>query len=524
MNTRLFLLFALGAYACAPDYDDAPAKLVGVGYDPEEIGPSPTPYGGVVEYSWVNFAGGGLSLALMGLGSFDEVGPVMAGYAPPYAAVYGFSYVFDTKLSAADSLGGVTSVPPEIEDSCYTTFDASGPIGSFKTVDLGSWLELRGTETTDAGVHEEGFRLDRYPGDYPADPQDAFVYYIGFDFWQPSPAYAKIATDETGRNPGSLEDVLVRTDNFPFGKEVEFRFPGAVARVEAPIASLPRPSASVEGGNTRYSLPSRPGGILVEWTGPVYDTYGHVLQEADEKNPFSTCLAYSAAMDGSEPVAATDCDSADLVSDPSLRGQVYTGPWDTDEGVTFRWTPGGVEEEGEAGGEEIVSLAVRFLGPIDKEDPNFKEHVVLVDPEVGAEAWNAARRTEGGIPADAEAPEGRRPPTPCEDGGEWVFDDAYETWDGELAPAMRGDPFHNVAELTCRLADDGEFTLTEERLADAIAYARRNGAQGAIFYFARSTEVEAKVPPAKDQYNQRLDITPVKVTSRAIDIGRFWFE
>jgi hypothetical protein len=121
MNTRLLLLAFLGALACAPDYDESPTKLVGVGYDPEEIGPSPTPYGGVVEYSWVNFAGGGLSLALMGLGSFDEVGPSMLGYAPPYAAVYGFSYVFDTKLSAADSLGGVTSVPPAKLTQLYST-------------------------------------------------------------------------------------------------------------------------------------------------------------------------------------------------------------------------------------------------------------------------------------------------------------------------------------------------------------------------------------------------------------------
>ena len=83
MRTILPLLALLPALSCAPEYDDVPVKLVGVGYDPDEIGPAPTPYGGVVEYSWVNFAGGGLSLALMGLGSFDEVGPQMVGYRPP---------------------------------------------------------------------------------------------------------------------------------------------------------------------------------------------------------------------------------------------------------------------------------------------------------------------------------------------------------------------------------------------------------------------------------------------------------
>ena len=87
----VIMTLLLTLLACAPDYQDVAVKTVGVGYDPEQIGPSPTPYGGVVEYSWVNFAGGGLSLALMQLGSFDEVGPNMVGFAPPYAAVYGFS-------------------------------------------------------------------------------------------------------------------------------------------------------------------------------------------------------------------------------------------------------------------------------------------------------------------------------------------------------------------------------------------------------------------------------------------------
>jgi hypothetical protein len=45
-----------------------------------------------------------------------------------------------------------------------------------------------------------------------------------------------------------------------------------------------------------------------------------------------------------------------------------------------------------------------------------------------------------------------------------------------------------------------------------------------VFYLARSTEVEAEVPAAMDQYRQKLKISPIKLTSRAIDIGRFWFE
>jgi hypothetical protein len=89
---------------------------------------------------------------------------------------------------------------------------------------------------------------------------------------------------------------------------------------------------------------------------------------------------------------------------------------------------------------------------------------------------------------------------------------------------LRGDPFNNVAELTCRLSDDGEFTLTAAQIEEALTYARSRDAQGVVFYLARSTEVEAQIPPAMDQYRQKLDISPIKLTSRAIDIGRFWLE
>lgn len=516
MRTLLLLTLLGGLASCAPDYEDAPVKLAGVGYNPDEIGPSPTPYGGVVEYSWVNFAGGGLSLSLMGLSGYDEVGPSFAGFAPPYSAVFGFSYLFDHRLAAADTLAGVTSVPPEVEDACYTSFDASGPIGSFKTVDVGSYMEFRTTDEDRSG----GMRLDRIPAEFPPNPQDAFVYYIAVDYWSPETLYGLLPSD--GRNaddPGSMTPTVIRTANFPFGQEVEYRFPGGLQEAEVPVGSLPRPSSAVDGGNTRYSLPAAPGGVIVEWNGPRFDRYG--LPEADgASGPVSTCLAY---LDPAEaPTDPADCAETASMAISDAVGQVYTGPWDTSDGkVRFRWNPGTDDVV-----DDFVSISVRFLGPVDTTDPFFKENVVQVEPDADAQrAWR-----EAGAPPGADIPMGRRTPQPCEtdaDGnpvGEWVFDDAYETYDGELAPAMRGNPSHNLAELVCRLKDDGEYELTTAQLQEAMDYARAHGSQGAIFYFARSTEVEADVPPAKDQYDQKLDISPIKLTSRAVDIGRFWYE
>ncbi len=492
----------LGAVSCQPNYEDAPVKLVGVGYNPEEIGPAPTPYGGVVEYSWVNFAGGGLSLALMGLGAFDEVGPGLSGYKPPYAAVYGFSYIFDRKLASADSLGGVTSVPPSVDDTCYTTFEATGPIGSFKTSDVGSGISILTADGTG------GLVLDRLPGDYPANRQDMFIYYSAIDFWNETVQNGYVYNGE--KKPSQMTQSVVRRNNFPFGQTVGFSFPGGLAPADAPVASVPMPSASQ--GDNQFTLPQQPGGVLLTWSGPRYDEFGSSL----DSGPEARCLAYPTD-DALAPASAPDCDAADIPpTGASLIGQMYTGPWDSDSGVDFHWTPGDQPDE-------YVSLAVRFLGPVDQTDPNLQEDVVLVTPDDAANtAWNKAQRA-GSVPTDATIPQGRRAPAACEKGA-WVFDDAFLSQDGNLAPAMRGDPFHNMAEVTCRLKDDGSFTLTSDIVSEAETYARTHGAQGAVFYFARSTELEANVPSAKDQYNQRLDINPVKVTSRAIDIGRFWFD
>lgn len=439
---------------------------------------------------------------MLGLGDFDEVGPALAGYNPPYAAVYGFGTIFDSRVEAADSLSGVTSVPPSGDDACYATFEATGPVAPFKTADVGSVMSL----LTDDGAG--GLVLERLPGDYPADRQDMFVYYSANDFWSPTAQRGLMYNGEAGAS--GMSEIVVRRDNFPFRQEVSFSFPGALAPMDAPVASVPLPSRS-QGANL-FTLPQAPGGVLLSWAGPRYDSFGRALDSGGQ----ARCLAYPTD-DALAPATPIDCDAADVPPAAiELVGQMYTGPWDAEDGVTFTWSPSGEPEE-------YVSLAVRFLGPIDRADPALQEDVILVTPDEAAEAAWAQASRDGRIPAGLDAPEGRRAPAPCEQ-GEWVFDDALLSHDGGLTPAMRGDPFHNMAEVTCRLADDGFFSLTAALVQEAETYARLHGAQGAVFYFARSTELEAKVPAAKDQYNQRLDISPVKVTSRAVDIGRFWFE
>ncbi len=495
------VLLSLVLGGCAPPYADIPVKLVGVGYDPSEIGRAPTPYSGVVEYSWVNFAGGGLSLALMQLGSFAEITASFAGlpYTSPFAAVYGFSYMFDTPLAAADSLAGITAVPPDVEGACYTTYSASGPVGSSTTVDVGSRLEFNGVSGT------EGFSVDRYPYEYPQDAQDSFVYYLGFDAWRPRSELGYIAP-EGATELDELEPTVVRKANFPFGRTVKFSFPGGVAPAEAPVASLPRHSDSVAGQKS-FELPSQPGGVRMSWDGVVYDTEG----KEEDTGGWSTCLAFSVPVEA--PLTAEDCHNA--ISEGGGgedRGQIYTGPWDTNDGkVLFEWEPGA-----ESGADEAVTISVRFLGPVDREESYYKQRMAKVPA------------TSAVIEAGGEGEFGIRTANACEvDDVVWEFDPSFLTGDDgtELIPSLRGDPYNNVAEVTCRLTDSaGKFELTNEVVGNALDYARRHGAEGAVFYFARSTEMDFTIPPVMDNYGNRRDTAPVKVASRAVEIGRFWLE
>lgn len=489
--------------ACAPDYENSDVKFVGVGYDPEEIAPPSEPSGGILEYSWVNFAGAALNLAAMGFSSFDPIGPDMAGFAPPYTAVNAFGYIFSKTLPGAEDLG-LTAPPPDVDDTCYTAYATSGPLGSFETVDVGSRIEI----VSDDGTR--GVTLARYPTDYPADPQDTYAFYNGFDSYRAAPVTARVPG--SGNDPASMEEKVYAKASFPFGETLTIHWSGGFAPDGAPVASMPQPLSSV--GTAELQLPQDPGGIMMSWNGPRYDSWGNSEGEGE----VNTCLMYRRA-DDLDIAAADDCAGQDVTTDLNVEGQMYTGPWDTADGaVTFRWNAGD-------NANEVVSLSVRFLGPIDETDESFFEEYVEVDPDEGT--WNSLKGGMTGdayIPEDLDCPTGRRTPTACEDGGTWGLDDSLYSWDGELAPWMRGDPNNKVVEVTCRLKDDGEFTLDNARLEDALTYARAHSAAGAIFYFARGIQLDLTAPDAADSYQQRHSITPVKVASRAVDVGRFWYE
>ncbi len=503
--------------ACGRPVTETDVKMVGVGLDPDEIGPEPEYFGGLIEVDRIEFAGGELPMGLLGFRWFDAAGPSIVDFEPPYVMVYGLAFIFDDLVPAPDAHHGNIAVPPPADDACWTNKEPFSYLLA-STSEVGDQLVMSDAEGTTS------LTFGRFPEIYPPDPQDVFVYYQAVESWVDSPVMNYAVDSETGQ----LEQKVMRAANWSEGAEVAVSFPGGIPPVEAPVSSIPLPSAYV--GDPTIVLPERPSNLWVSWNGPHQDV--HAEAAAGE---YATCVRYwGSSLDGTGivdgPVDDLDCAGQSVFPTGALEdeyfeggyfpGQVYTGPWDTIDGeVTFHW---------EAGAEEIddtVVLSVRFLPAVDRTDDSFLVALVPVDPHPDVQAkWD---QRESGGKVEGDLPQGYRAPLACDDednGLEYIFDPTFERADGELIPTLEGDPTSTLAEVTCRLEDDGEFVLTNEHLANALRYAAANDAGGAVFFFSRTTEAEAPVPPVRDQAGFKRDINDIKLRANSVQIGRFRVE
>lgn len=484
----IFFAPALLLGGCGRELSPADVKAVGVGLDPEEIGPEAEYYGGVVEYDWVEFAGGQLPLALMGLVSYDAVGPVFSDFKAPYALVYGLGFVMDTDLPVPDALLGTFASPPGTVGTCQTVYEPFSFVNNL--ADVGNALRFESEDGTSR------FEIERTPSVYPPDARDVFSYYFALETWRPEAQ----STWEPGQDPSdptTMTSEVFRPSNFPFGELMGFSFPGGAPPSSANVGSIPVPLASL-GQDASIALPARPQGVLLSWSGPRYDEWGGLLSEEGEQ---SVCLQYQETT--GSPESPADCPESEFPANTeSTSGQMYTGPWETGSGLSFRWAPPeGAEESG-----ETVSITVRFLGEVDRESSEFLTSEVKTDRELES-AY---------VCLDDEDID-------------WTFNESYLMDEDTLLPSLQGDPASTLVEVTCTVSEalneDGfaEFLLTEDALADAMAYARAHDSGGAVFYFTRSTSAAIPTPPVRDTYGKRRDTSPLLVVSRAVQLGRFWY-
>lgn len=504
--TMAMLLSQIGLLGCGRDASVADYKLAGVGLNPEEITSPPEKFGGFISYDYIDFAGAALPLGLVGLSSFTGAGPSLGTFAPPYSMVVGSGFIFDKATPSPDALFGSFGSAPEQIGSCHTVFEPKSYLSG--VADVGSAVSLR----TDDGA---GYDIGRRPLTYPSNASKVFPYYMDLE------TYKEVS--KVWRNPSAQDATDLRSwnfensteVNFPFGEQVGFSFKGAIPTPSANFSSIPQPYNSAVNGEY-HPLPTKPQGLMVSWSGVQYSGDGAVLADDGEH---SVCMQFSSS--GAIPTSPVDCMNIAEVEAPKEgqfdRGQMYTGPWDTDGGVTIRWIPS------DSGIEENVSVSVRFLGSVDETDDSFVDNVVMMKTTNDVQgAWDAAIRN-GTIPEGAECPsEGSRPALPCDTDITPQFDPSLKRGDGYV-PSLQGNPLKNLVETTCTVNDvAGEFVITNDMLDEAITYAKQHNAKGAVFYFKRTTKTIFDVPDVRDSFGTKKQPGDVMVLSNAVEIGRFW--
>jgi hypothetical protein len=505
------ILMASILFGCGRDATTADYKLAGVGLNPEEIAPAPEDFGGFASYDYIEFAGGALPLGLVGLVSFSGAGPSLGTFEPPYGMVYGSGFFFESATPAPDALFGSFAAAPTGIGNCHTVFEPRSYLSGI--ADGGSAISFK---TLDG----EGFDIGRRPLAYPTNAAKVFPYYSDLSTYKEGPRVWRNPSSREQTDLSGWNEEAVGEGNYPFGEFVEFSFKGAIPPDSATFGSIPQPyKSSVTGA--MHNLPTRTQGIMLTWSGPKFSGDGILVDEDGEQ---SVCMQYSSSgvgADGSAPTSPTDCIDIIEVEDPKEgqfdRGQMYTGPWDSQNGVTVKWVPS-AQDVG-----ETVSISVRFLGTIDEEDSSFVEEVVLVDKNGDVQgAWDAAIRS-GTIPEGAECPEvGSRPALPCDDNIDFEFDPTLRRGSG-YTPSMQGNPLKNVVETTCTVQDaSGEFTITNDILEKSLTYAKQHNAKGAIFYLNRTTKSTFDVPDVRDAFGTKKQPGDVLVVSNSVQIGRFW--
>ena len=496
---------ALLLSACGREAEETPFKTAGVGLDPSTIGPEPVLQGGLFEYHYIDFAGAGLPLALIGLVSYDGVTPGFSKVDPPYSVVYGQGFVVEADQPQMDVLFGTFGVPHQTPGACYTHFEPRSFISS--VVDVGDGIRF----AADDGSFE--FEVGRRPQVYAENNQEnLFPFYTNFASWRPYPmTYAEVATE------GPVGDAALRTlvaPNWKHGGVVEVSFPGGLPPDQASFGSIPMPLAAL-GADRSHRLPTDFAGVRLSWDGPVYDADGGV----DDGGSPSTCLQFG-RVEG-EVATAADCAAPALVRNEYDQpiGQLYTGPWDTTGGLSFEW-----EEPANAADETIV-LGVRILGEVDWDDQykqvaripvQASETVLTKVEELVSLGYIDEVPSFDGVTRDKLACE-------SEANGDfrWEPDPVLFQPDGSLVKGLEGEPTRVLAEVVCNVPREGKFTLTPEMLQLALDYGDLHGAAGAVFYFGRTTAMPLDTPDVRDAYGQRRPIAPVQVVTSSIKLGRF---
>jgi hypothetical protein len=502
--------------ACARDTADAGVKTIGVGFDPGELFPGPEPRGGILDGTLLQFKGTNLDLGVTGL--FFSTGAFTDPLNDPFDAIASYGYLFAPALTTADEYQLVSPKGPDIPETCFVQVDARGPLGSFRTVDVGQSISL----VTDPGDFELRSILDmrREPQDYPANTSDVFI------------VYSAVAPLFFGHE--------VVPDNWAFGENVTLHFDGGLPPEGAPVASIPLPSDAAD---------------------------ARVDKEEGDPTIWSpddlTGVAVSNNLDGSESVVMRYDPVGLSLPDPRGNDGVLHVTWDA-----LPETPGDDETDVRPEGATVVTISIKLLGrsPGQRtEDGNYCDAAAVTAGEVHDADWLATHDASKGNWCDA----GYEPATDvgndefgldalgadschdgldsdgdgtCDEGGcldvdgvTWLVPDPdcrrhnYQTavcGDDDLCRDVGGDrdPDGHAGDLVCTALDDGDFTVDAAQIQALLDRVPEDEVGGAVLVVSRTAEKLITVPMVRDQVGNQEDINPVRLRLSQVQFGRLAWE
>jgi hypothetical protein len=510
--------------SCARDTADAGVKPIGVGFDPGDLFPGPEQRGGLIDIGQYNTRGTNLDFGVTGF--FGSVDAFMDPEADPFDALLGWGWLFSPAIRAADEYSALSPKGPDLPDECFVQRDTNGPLGSFRTVDVGDEITFVNNQArldpnydeddADTWVPDTEFVLPRNPQDYPVNTSSVFIYYVG-------------------TAPLREGDALL-PDNWSYGQNVELQFTGSLPPETAPVPSIPVPSdaaddrANKDAGHPYVFTPDELMGVRVS---NRVDDQGSVPVRYDAAsdglpNPLGNDGVLHVVWD--EPVTS---DSPTLVTvtvlllredEPYLIADAFGNP-------DFCIAAEPLDPE-PYGGRTDAWLAEYDFRKGYWCDDEFEPDLELSNDEFGLDL-EGEDTCHNGIDdnADGWCDEGG-----CEDAeGTWLYPDP-NCGRHTLQTATCGADNHcrhvggdrsaegHIAELVCSAYDDGDFVVPADQVDALMEMVGDELIVGAVLKVARTSEVLVDLPMVRDGLGNEENINPVRLRASQVHFGRFDWE
>lgn len=516
-SVRLGRLLLLGASAglilasgCARETGEAGVKPIGVGFDPGDIFAAPEARGGVLDFTVARMKGHQLDLGITGF--FGSAGAFVDPDVDPFDTALGFGYLFSPALTAADEYALISPKGPDVAGACFVQINNRGPLGSFRTVDVGEGMAL--TSYDEETGESSRFELSRDPQDYPLDTTNVFINYSGFD--------------NLREGDGFLDG------NWAYGIENTLHFDGGLPPGNAPVASIPLASDEED------PRVGKEAGDPVVWSA---EELTNVYVGNQEDGADAELMRYAPTSGGLPGPQLNDGVVYVRWDAPELR------PDDSQVTVSLKLLSGEAEGEDLDSGQSCVAAEAYEPGDGIKDlswqiqyeqikqrwcDPGFEPDTTVGNAEGGSffddnGVANTEDTCHDGLDQDGNGL--------CDEGGcfdtegVWLDPDptcsrhTYQTsacgTDGMCRPTG-GDrsPDGVLGELICTSDDTGEFVIPADEITDFLAQVDPTAAAGAVVVVSRTSENLITVPMVRDPIGNQDDINPVRVRTAQVQYGR----